>query len=187
MSWSHSNPEYQGGGGWGLSEYRSSYNYSLPTAGRERWPTVRPASSIQSLNERLEDVGEWRAGYRARHGRRAVSSGAGQQQLLVSGTGARYEQEAPHRYKMRPHLRTPGPAAQFQSSSVQQESFQHNHVSRANKFKPRQNIKTFEYDYSSYKENKIREQKERDLTKGITSDSEEGDEILYQSEQYTNV
>ena len=142
------------------------------------------------------ELGSEREACRARYGRRAVTTGQGMF-ALTTETSARYGRRAgltekPDKFKMRDNLRTPGPDAKFEAFSAHRESFKPMLVAKAVKYKPKENIKTFDNNHLQALEQNILNNKAKIRSVSLHSLRDEAlevdgeDEILYKAGHYTN-
>ena len=150
----------------------------------------RAASSLLLFSEsEASEVG------RARYGRRAATSPA--MFALTTETSARFGRRAgltgrPDKFKMRDNLRTPGPEAKFEAFSAHRDSFKPMPVAKAVKYKPKENIKTFDNNYLKALEQNILNNKAKIRSVSFQSLRDEAievdgeDEILYKAGHYTN-
>ena len=86
---------------------------------------------------------------RAKFGRRASAGPRAGMFSLTTETSARFGRRAgltdrPDKFKMRDNLRTPGPEAKFEAFSAHKETFKPLPVVKAVKYRPKENIKTFD-------------------------------------------
>ena len=155
----------------------------------ERQGRVRAASSLLLFAEGPEPERT-----RARYGRRAATTGMF---AFTTETSARFGRRAgltgkPDKFKMRDNLRTPGPEAKFEAFSAHRETFKPMPVAKAVKYKPKENLKTFDNNHLQALEQNILNNKAKIRSVSLQSLRDEAievdgeDEILYKAGHYTN-
>ena len=198
------NLEFQGlnfAAGTENSDYLFRPVTRAPVSNRRRegsWPSGLMEFQTENTEQfRLaSEVGSAREAYKARFGRRAPAEGEGMF-ALTTETSARYGRRAglterPDKFKMRDNLRTPGPEAKFEAFSAHRESFKPVPVARAVKYKPKENIKTFDNNHLQALEQNILNNKAKIRSVSLHSLRDEAlevdgeDEILYKAGHYTN-
>ena len=150
---------------------------------------ARAYSNIGLFDDKLSDTSETRDAYKARYGRRAVTTGqvslssessspsvdqllsarpgrSGGMFSMTSETSARYGRrqgltDKPSKYTMRDNLKTPGPDAKMETYSAHREQFRPPAVSRTVKYTQKANIKTFDDNYLLNLEKDIMKNKEK--------------------------
>ena len=178
-------------GSWprGIMEFQTENQDQFSPQEVERVGRVRAASSLLLLDEDPESERS-----RARFGRRAVTTGMF---AFTTETSARFGRRAgltekPGKFKMRDNLRTPGPEAKFESFSAHRDTFKPLPVAKAVKYKPKENIKTFDNNYLQALEQNILNNKAKIRSVSLQSLRDEAievdgeDEILYKAGHYTN-
>ena len=178
-------------GSWprGLMEFQTENKEQFRPQEVQREGRVRAASSFL-----LFDDGPEPERMRARYGRRAATTGMF---AFTTETSARFGGRAgltgkPDKFKMRDNLRTPGPEAKFESFSAHRETFKPMPVAKAVKYKPKENIKTFDNNYLQALEQNILNNKAKIRSVSLQSLRDEAievdgeDEILYKAGHYTN-
>ena len=178
-------------GSWprGILEFQTENQDQFRPQEVNRAGQARPASSFLLFDEGRESEGS-----RARFGRRAVTTGMF---ALTTETSARFGRRAgltgkPDKFKMRDNLRTPGPEAKFEAFSAHRDAFKPVPVAKAVKYKPKENIKTFDTNYLKTLEQNILNNKAKMRSVSFQSLHDEAievdgeDEILYKAGHYTN-
>ena len=188
-------------GSWpsGLMDFQTENKEQFRAQQVNRVTRARAASSMGLFQEDGESEAE---AVRAKYGRRAATVTAGGRQAgpmfaLTTETSARFGRRAglterPDKFKMRDNLRTPGPEAKFEAFSAHRETFKPMPVAKAVKYKPKENIKTFDNNYLQALEQNILNNKAKVRSVSLHSLRDEAlevvgeDEILYKAGHYTN-
>ena len=179
-------------GSWprGIMEFQTENQEQFGPQEVRRVSRARAASSLLIFDSSPERE----VAGRARFGRRAVTTGMF---ALNTETSARFGRRAgltgkPDKFKMRDNLRTPGPEAKFESFSAHRDTFKPLPVAKAVKYKPKENIKTFDDNYLQALEQNILNNKAKTRSVSLQSLRDEAieidgeDEILYKAGHYTN-
>ena len=183
-------------GSWprGIMEFQTENKEQFSPHQLDRVLRPRAASSLLLFSDGPES--EVTEVSRARYGRRAATATTGMF-ALTTETSARFGRRAglagrPDRFKMRDNLRTPGPEAKFEAFSAHRDTFKPVPVAKAVKYKPKENIKTFDNNYLAALEQNILNNKAKIRSVSFQSLRDEAievdgeDEILYKAGHYTN-